>query len=314
MIILPELPRADQSANYFPYFPDRNMNTSYMMAAALATVVPFADAQPPSFASLDSSIDRAIEERRIVGAVVLVAHKREIVFHRAAGYADREQGRPMHEDDIFRLSSVTKPMVSAAALRLVERGLLDLRAPVAQWLPQFQPHLPDGSTTPITIHQLLTHTAGLSYGFMEPADGPYHRAGVSDGLDASVTLAENLHRIASVPLAYAPGTGWRYSVALDVLGAAMSASTGSSLPDLIQREITCPLGMRDTGFCVVDEARLVTPYQDGKPAPARMPAIAEVSFAAASIRFRPDSLGSTDGIPPVAQAWSVRHRISCVSC
>ena len=273
------------------------MNTPRLMAAVLAAAMPFANAQSPSFALLDASIDKAINDKRIVGTVVLVAHKGEIVFHRAAGFADREQGRPMREDDIFRLASVTKPIVSAAALRLAERGQLDLQSPVTRWLPEFHPRLPDGSVSPITIHQLLTHTAGLSYGFLEPTDGPYRRAGVSDGLDASVTLEENLRRIASVPLAYTPGEGWRYSLALDVLGAVMSAGTGDSLPDIVQREITAPLGMRDTGFRVVDEDRLVTPYQDGKPTPVRMPPAAEVPFAEASIRFRLDSVRGTDGYP-----------------
>jgi CubicO group peptidase (beta-lactamase class C family) len=265
------------------------------MAVALALAAPLAHAQPPSFASLDASIDRAIEERRIVGAVVLVAYRGRIVFHRAAGLADREQGRPMREDSIFRLSSVTKPMVSAAALRLVERGQFDLQAPVTRWLPRFRPRLADGREPVITIHQLLSHTAGLSYGFMEPADGPYRTAGVSDGLDAGTTLEENLHRIASVPLVYAPGAGWRYSVALDVLGAAMSAATGAGLPEIVQREVTGPLGMADTGFRVTDADRLVTPYQDGTPIPTRMAASAELPFAQASIRFRPGSIGGAEG-------------------
>src|SRR5690606_42083738 len=102
------------------------------------------------------------------------------------------------------LASVTKPIVSAAALRLAERGQLDLQSPVTRWLPEFHPRLPDGSVSSITIHQLLTHTAGLSYGFLEPADGPYRRAGVSDGLDTSVTLEEKLRRITSVSMDYSP--------------------------------------------------------------------------------------------------------------
>ncbi|MCL2657902.1 MAG: beta-lactamase family protein [Betaproteobacteria bacterium] len=256
-----------------------------LMAVAFVAALPFVHAHALPFPTLDAAVTAAVEEHRVVGAVVLVAHRGQIVYHRAAGYADRESGGPMREDSIFRLASVTKPMVSVAALRLVEQGKLNLQAPITQWLPEFRPSLPDGSAPTITVHQLLTHTAGLSYGFLEPADGPYRRAGVSDGLESGISLKENLHRIAGIPLAYAPGTGWRYSVALDVLGGVMSAATGSSLPDIVRREVTAPLGMQDTGFEVVNAARLVTPYQDGKPAPIRMPPQAEVPFGTSNIRF-----------------------------
>lgn len=261
-----------------------------LIAATLAATATMAHAQAPDFNALDAVIAKAIEEKRIVGTVVLVAYKGQIVYHRAAGHADREQGQPMREDDIFRLSSVTKPMVSAAAMRLVEQGKLDLAAPVTRWLPQFRPRLPDGSAPTITLHQLLTHTAGLSYGFMERDDGPYRRAGVSDGLDTGIGLPENLRRIAGVPLAYAPGTGWRYSMALDVLGAVMSAATGLSLPDIVQREVTGPLGMADTGFRVVDKARLVTAYQDGAAGPQRMASPAAIAFGDGLIRLSPDRI------------------------
>lgn len=182
-------------------------------------------------------------------------------YRRAAGLADREAGVPMREDTIFRLASVTKPLVSAAAMRLVEEGALSLDAPVTRWLPDFRPRLPDGSAPEITIHHLLTHTAGLSYRFQEPADSAYHRLGVSDGSDQpGLTMEENLARIAAAPLAYAPGTEWLYSVSLDVLGAAMEKAAGASLPEVLARTVTEPLGMTDTAFRVTDPARLSVPY------------------------------------------------------
>lgn len=95
-------------------------------------------------ARLDAVIDTALSEERIVGAVVLVARNGEVVYRRAAGSADRETGSPMREDTVFRLSSVTKPVVSAAALALAERGAIALDAPVTRWLPEFRPKLPDG--------------------------------------------------------------------------------------------------------------------------------------------------------------------------
>ncbi|QGZ42056.1 CubicO group peptidase (beta-lactamase class C family) [Pseudoduganella flava] len=227
---------------------------------------------------LDTAIENALARQRIVGAVVLVARDGEIVYRRAAGLADREQGVPMREDALFRLSSVTKPFVAAAALKLADDGTIDLSAPVTEWLPHFRPRLPDGTAPDIALHQLLSHTAGLSYSFQEP-QGPYRKAGVSDGLDQpGLTLEENLARIASVPLAFAPGTRWRYSVATDVLGAVLEKATGMPLPEIVRREVTGSLGIRETAFHVIDESRLVVPYYDHKPAPARMADIQAVRF------------------------------------
>ncbi len=132
---------------------------------------------------LDGVIDSALAERRIVGTVVLVSQGGELRYHRAAGLADREAGIPMREGAIFRLASLTKPIVSAAALALAERGPLSLDDTVAKWIPEFRPSLEDGTKPEIAIRQLLNHTAGFRYGFHEPEDGPYHRAQVSDGLD-----------------------------------------------------------------------------------------------------------------------------------
>ncbi len=102
----------------------------------------------------------------------------------AVGWADRERRLPLREDALFRYASVTKPFVATAALVLVRRGALSLDDPVDRYLPDFRPRLPDGSTPPISIRHLLTHTSGLGYSFAEPDGGPYHEAGVSDGLDA----------------------------------------------------------------------------------------------------------------------------------
>src|SRR5215213_2729401 len=140
-----------------------------------------ATALASAFPAIDSAIDRALAENRIVGAVVLVARDGEIVYRRAAGLADRERAIPMREDAVFRLASLTKPLVTAAALRMVEFGRIALADPVTKYLPDFRPALPSGEIPAITLRHLLTHTAGLSYGFMQPPDGSYHRAGVSDG-------------------------------------------------------------------------------------------------------------------------------------
>jgi CubicO group peptidase (beta-lactamase class C family) len=221
-------------------------------------------------ARVDDVLDAALTEQRIVGAVFLVAREGSLVCERAVGRAQRETQQPMRTDTLFRLSSITKPYVSAAALSLVAHGRLSLEDRIEKWLPEFRPRLADGATAPITVQQLLTHTAGLGYGFQEPADGPYHRANVSDGLDQpGLSLVENLRRLASVPLLRKPGTAWQYSVAIDVLGAVMERAAGSALPAIVAELVTGPLSMRDTAFRVVDRARLATPYVDGSP-PARM--------------------------------------------
>ncbi len=272
------------------------------LVAALPLLLPWtADAAVEESLSfrLDAIIDAAIADQRIVGTVVLVACDGQVIYARAAGWADRENRRPMTRDAIFRLSSLTKPMVSAAALALVEQGKLELDAPVTRWLPDFQPRLADGRAATITIRQLLTHTAGLAYGFFEKADGPYHLAGVSDGLDApGLSLEENLRRIASVPLSYEPGAGWGYSVATDVLGAAMAAAGQASLPELTARLVTRPLGMADTGFTATDRNRLTVAYADGAPRPVRMAAHQVVPFGdGAGISFAPDRLFHPGSFP-----------------
>jgi CubicO group peptidase (beta-lactamase class C family) len=240
---------------------------------------------------VDGVIARTVGNR-LVGAVVKISLEGELVFDRAAGFADRERRIPMQEDAIFLLSSLTKTIVSAGALALVERGMLGLEQSVTQWLPEFIPRTSDGSTPPISIRQLLTHTAGLGYGFMQPPAGPYFRAGVSDGLaDHGLSLDEELRRIAQLPLLYVPGTDWGYSLALDVLGAVMSSATGDALPDVIQTLITSPLGMVDTSFTLRDPERLAIPYVDGEP-PRRMADLEVVPFGDGVIRFSPSRISA----------------------
>ncbi|WP_126286343.1 serine hydrolase domain-containing protein [Burkholderia stagnalis] len=221
---------------------------------------------------LDGALERALADARVVGAVVLVARHGALRYARAVGLADREAGTPMREDTLFRLASVTKPIVTAAAMRLVAAGRIGLDEPVARWLPDFTPTLPDGGPARITLRHLLSHTAGLGYRFLEAdGDGPYARAGVSDGMDlARITLAENLRRIARVPLKYAPGTSWDYSLAIDVVGALIEAVDGRPLADAVAALVTTPLGMTDTAFVAHDAARFATPYVSTAGAPRRM--------------------------------------------
>ena len=199
---------------------------------------------------LDAVLDNALAQQQIVGAVVVAARNGEVVYQRAVGMADREKGKAMSLETRFRLASMSKPIVSAAALALADQGMIGLDDPVTRWIPSFTPMFQGRVETEITLRQLLTHTAGLSYGFLEPADDPMALAEVSDGLDnPPITLEENIWRLASVPLYYEPGTGWRYSLAIDVLGEVVSRAGGDTLPAVVKKLVTGPLGMTATGFC-----------------------------------------------------------------
>lgn len=222
---------------------------------------------------VDAVIDQAIAQDRIVGAVVLVAQDGRLVYERAAGLADKESRKPMQVDTLFRFSSVTKPIVTVAALALVERKKLSLDDPVTKWLPDFKPKLADGTTPTITVRQLLTHTAGLGYKFGEKPGGPYHKAQISDGFDdVKIDLAEEMRRLASEPLLDAPGSQWRYGLSIDVLGAVMERATRQPLATVVADLVTKPLGMKDTSFWI-DRAqadRLATPYFNAPSGTARM--------------------------------------------
>ncbi|MBJ7313336.1 serine hydrolase domain-containing protein [Rugamonas sp. CCM 8940] len=228
-------------------------------------------ADPALAARIDAVLARTLAEQRLVGAVVLVAQGGRLAYQRAVGMADREAGRPMREDALFRLASVSKPIVSTAALVLLAQGRLDLDAAVSRYLPYFLPRLADGTAAVITVRHLLTHTAGLSYRFFQPEDGSYARAEVSDGMDDSrVSLRDNLARIAAAPLLYAPGTEWKYSIATDVLGAVIEQVSGLALPQAVAQLVTMPLGMLDTAFTARDPQRLTAAYANAGPAPRRL--------------------------------------------
>ncbi|MGH8188879.1 MAG: serine hydrolase domain-containing protein [Steroidobacteraceae bacterium] len=220
---------------------------------------------------IDTAIERAITEKRIVGAVVLVSHDGKLVYQHAVGFADRESKRPMQINTVFRLSSVSKPIVSAAALALVDRGKLSLDDHVTKWLPDFRPKLASGAAPTITVRDLLAHTSGLGYKFAEKPGTAYYQAGVSDGFDElRISLDENLRRLATAPLFSRPGEAWRYSISIDVLGAVLEKASGNALPQVVAELVTQPLGLRDTAFWAKEPARLAVPYYDSKPAPSRM--------------------------------------------
>ena len=246
---------------------------------------------------IDGAIDRAIGNHRIIGTVVMIAQRGELIYHRAAGFADREAGRPMRENAIFRLASVTKPIVSAAVMKLVQDGKLGLDDPVTKWLPYFRPQLTEGDRPVITLRHLLTHTSGLSYGLSEPGN-PYHKFGISDGLDMpKISLEGNLRALAEAPLFFRPGTAWHYSLSIDVLGAVLEKAAGAPLPNVVAAKVTQPLSMADTGFAVRDLSRLTAAYADGAPFPFRMEDPTELAHGGSVVRFAPGRATDPDAYP-----------------
>lgn len=267
-------------------------------------------------ARLNKVIDKAIEQKQIVGTVVVVAQDGRVIYKRAAGFADRETKRAMKQDSIFQLASMTKTIVSAAALKLIEENKLKLDDPVTKYLPDFKPKLADGSSPAILISQLLSHTSGLGYGFAEKKDGPYHKAKVSDGLDQpGLSMAENMRRLSSVPLLCQPGSKWCYSLSIDVLGAVLEKAANQSLPEIVRNKVTAPLAMTATDFNLAkgNRSRLVTAYYDN-PArqqqnektldsaksslePLRMQALQLVAFDGGCFSFAPARLFNLDSYP-----------------
>jgi len=238
---------------------------------------------------VDAVIDAAVAEKRLVGVVVLIAHDGKVVHRRAAGLANRETRAQMSAERIFRFSSLTKPIVSAAAMVLVERGKLGLDDAVTRWLPDFRPKLPDGRTPVITVRQQLTRTSGLGYGFAEGTDGPYHHAQISDGLDEStVSLEKNVRRLAAVPLLFEPGQSWNYSLGIDVIGAVLERADDAPLDEVVSQRVTEPLGMNDTAFYCREPSRLAVPYVNDQPEPILMsdPAIVTL-LPGTAIRYSP---------------------------
>lgn len=214
--------------------------------------------------SVDRVIDDAIARKTIVGAETLVAKAGKIIYRRAAGHMNREAGIAMPENAIYLLASVTKPIIASTALAMADKGLLRLDDRVDTYLPYFQPRLDDGTVAPITLRHLLTHTAGLAYSY---PDDP----AITMGMQATDLDHEgNLTLIAKQKLLFAPGTGWSYSFAIDVLGAVLAKIEGGTLGDAAARHVTGPLGMSDTGFFIADHARFAAPYADGVPEPVPM--------------------------------------------
>lgn len=223
--------------------------------------------------NLQTDIDRG----RIPGAVVLVAQNGKIVFQRVLGQQDPTTGAPMQPDSLFRIYSMTKPIVSVAAMMLVERGQLQLADPISRWLPEMRDMKvgvektgadgkPELELVPvareINIQDLLRHTSGFTYGVFGKSlvKTEYDRARID--IAEGMTNDELVRRLARAPLHFQPGTTWEYGRSTDVLGALIERVSGKPLDEFLRDNIFKPLNMADTDFWVdpARQARIAEPF------------------------------------------------------
>src|SRR5579871_2348513 len=211
---------------------------------------------PAALKRLTAAMEREIEEGKAPGVAMLIARNGKIAFHQTLG-ALKPNGPSMREDAIFRIYSMTKPIVSLATMMLVEEGRLLLSEPVAKYLPAFASLTVgverDGkferipAARPITILDLMRHTAGFTYGFL--GTSAVHRAThEAFFLNQSRSMDEHLADLARLPLLRHPGEVWEYGHSTDVLGRVVEIVSGMSLGRLLQERIFAPLGMVDTAF------------------------------------------------------------------
>ncbi len=207
-------------------------------------------------ARIDTFFNVEVARGGVPGAVLLIERHGQTVMKRAWGYRNRAAGTPMTLGSIFRIFSMTKPMVSVLTMMLAAEGRLHLAQPVSDFIPSFAnlKVLENGEhvapLTPPTVHDLLRHTAGLIYGFSDNPVAPLYQA--ADLRARDITNEEFADRIATLPLAYHPGTVWEYSHATDVLGRVVEVAAGRSLGAVLRNRLLEPLGMPDTGFHIAD--------------------------------------------------------------
>jgi len=255
-----------------------------LSALLLACAAFAASAAPASFdgragvarvdkARIDAALSGLVESGRIVGVSALVWQDGREAYHGAFGLADREAGRPMARDTLVQVFSMTKPVTGVALMQLHEQGRFGLDDPVARYLPEFAAVKVHGGTDaqgqplllapqrPITIRDLLRHTAGMAGGDAPEPVGGYYRAADPDNLDN--TLEEAVRRMASVPLLYQPGEQWFYSPAVDVQARLVEVLSGMPFERYLQRHVFGPLKMKDTRYTLrpQDRPRIAAMYR-----------------------------------------------------
>ena len=238
-------------------------NTSQRLAVLAVCVVAIpilAGVSSERLTRLDAFLDAYVEEGKLPGAVLQVTHDGRTVYHRAVGFRDRDVDAAMQTDTIFRIASMSKAVVSAAVVMLQERGALLIAQPVGDFLPEYAATRvavagEDGdyevvdAARPITVRDLLTHTAGIGYGY-GPAAEQWQAAGLQHWYfgHRDEPIRETVRRIAVLPMDAHPGERWVYGYNTDILGALVEVASGTTLDDFLAQEIFAPLGMSDTSF------------------------------------------------------------------
>jgi CubicO group peptidase (beta-lactamase class C family) len=227
---------------------------------------------------IDEHYARYVDDGRLSGWLLTVSRHGKLVHVARYGQRDAEAGLPVEPDTLWRIYSMTKPVTSVAAMMLYEEGAFQLTDPVSAFIPSFarvrvytggsdQRPATVPATEPVRIWHLLTHTAGLTYGFhrAHPMDALYRDAGFDVETKPGVTLEEACDIWAGIPLLFQPGAEWNYSVATDVLGRVVEVASGQRLDEFFARRILGPLGMNETAFYVQpdDFGRLAALYARG---------------------------------------------------
>jgi CubicO group peptidase (beta-lactamase class C family) len=225
-----------------------------------------------------------VERDDLVGMINTVARQGRTVYYEKFGWADKEAGKPMQDDTIFAIASMSKPITAVALMTLYEEGHFYLNTPISKFIPRFKDVkvctgvAKDGSLIltdldpAITFRHLFTHTSGLSYGWnpSDPVDREYQKAQKTlDEAKRSMTLETLVDGLAQMPLAFQPGSKWRYSTSIDVLGRLAEIISGMPFDRFLAERIFKPLGMTDTAFYVPPEKaeRVATVY--GHPEPGK---------------------------------------------
>jgi CubicO group peptidase (beta-lactamase class C family) len=237
---------------------------------------------------LDTAMQNVVNQRKLSGIVIALARHGKLVHFKAFGKADLASGAPMEKDAIFRIFSMSKPITSVAMMILYEEGKWNPEAPISDYIPEFA-HLKvfkgvdyngrmilEDPIHPPTMRELMTHTAGFTYGFTgnDPVDKMYQDQHVLE----SANLQQMIDKLAKIPLLYQPGTRWVYSLSVDIQGYLVQKLSGMPLADFMRQRIFQPLGMKDTGFYVPKDkwsrlAALYTGDKNGELIPYTGPAL-----------------------------------------
>ena len=199
---------------------------------------------------VSETLNGILKQGEVAGIQVVIQHKGKTVYNQAVGYRDIGSQSLLQTDSIYRIYSMTKPITSVAIMMLVEEGKIDLHAPVAKYLPELKGltihNAKHKGTQTVTVHQLLTHTSGMTYGFFgdTDVDKMYQRVQPLYSVSNNAMMA----KLAPLPLLYEPGTRWNYSISIDVLGALIERVSGQSLGAFFEERILEPLEMKDTTF------------------------------------------------------------------